>query len=151
GGPIGAGQAVQVVDDPPATHGQFTLQTLVAADPGAGGIDEPELALVQPQHSHVRHRADREVPELLLVDRAGAGPGRAQDHVLQGQAQSQELTHDVEHVVHACVHAVGVEVGGDRVGEKAFLDNGDGDAPGETAGAVANVEENAAAPADGQA
>src|SRR5262249_44091833 len=89
--------------------------------------------------------------QLPLVERAGAVPRRAQDHVFQGQAQGQELAHDVEHVEHACVHAVGVQVGGDGVGDKAFLDDGDGDAPGETAAAVADVEEDAAAAADGQA
>src|SRR5205085_8089263 len=66
------------------------------------------------------------------------------DHVVELHAHGEEFIHDIEHVFHAGIHAADVEVGGNRIGKKALLHGGDGDAPGEAAAAVADVEDDAA-------
>ncbi len=75
---------------------------------------------------------------------AGWIPGRSRHHIVDGESQDQELAHQVQHVLHAAIHAPDVQVRGDRVREKAFLDCRRGDPPGEAPASVADVEDDAA-------
>ena len=89
-------------------------------------------------------RAHGEIAELLVLNLPRRIPGGAPDHVVHGHAHGEEFIHDVEHVLHAGIHAADVQVRGDGIGEKALFERGHGDAPGETAAAMAHVEDDAA-------
>src|SRR5215471_6140670 len=69
-GPIGTGDAVEVVDHLTVANGQLADQAPRAVHTGAVHVGEAEFAGFDAQHGDVRGRAHGEVAELLVMDLA---------------------------------------------------------------------------------
>src|ERR1044072_8972613 len=60
-GPLGARDAVEVVDHPAVAERQLRGPALIAIHTGAVVVGEAELALLEPEHGNIGGRAHRQV------------------------------------------------------------------------------------------
>ena len=76
-----------------------------------------------------------------MSDLVGGVDGREFDHIVKRDTHRQHFAHGRLHIGHHTVHAVAVQIGADRVGQKALLDGAGAVAKPEAARAVAQIKD----------
>ena len=106
---------------------------------------ERHRPLLDRQQRHVRRRPRAERAQRPVVpDHLGGGARRHGHHLVQGEAEVQELRHGRGQVEHGTLEVVDVEVAGDRPRPEALGQRPAGDLEAERALAVAHVEQHPA-------
>src|SRR5437879_5641078 len=91
--PVGTGEAIEVVDDLAVAKRQLADELLGAPLAGPERVDEPEAAVLEPQHGHVGPGPDGQMAEAVLLDLARGVPRGPRDDVVERHAQREELAH----------------------------------------------------------
>src|SRR5215207_7585313 len=129
----------------PADYQPAQRQALAAAAGLAEHVAELELALDDFENRGVAGRADRQLAEILAMERPCRGGGAGADHRPQFDPEGEEFRHRHELVEGGAVDAERMDVAADDVGQEAGFEHQFGGAEPERAAAMADVEDDAAA------
>src|SRR5262245_64226705 len=66
--PVGAAEAIEIIDDFAVPQRHLAVQSLRTFEAGVVHVEEAEIALLDPQHGDVGCGADRQMAEVLLLD-----------------------------------------------------------------------------------
>ena len=140
--PFDHAQAGGIVDDSTGADGHARGDAVLSIHAGPSAVDVAELAVKFLNDGNVGFLADGESAEFGAMNFVGGIHGGAFDEFVERNAHGAELRKDI--VITEDGEISRVQVGGDGVGKKTLFDSGNCIAEPEAAGAMADVEDDAA-------